>query len=294
MIVVKLQGGLGNQMFQYATAYALAEVNRSKLYLDDSYLRYGQPIASNHVFRNFDLDIFPLKYEFASLKDIAKLKGRLGIALVDKVINKVVGRPESYFVESDFQFYPKLYQLKAPMYLDGYWQCYKYFDAFKEKIKVLYEPIVKLGKDDLTLMEDILSCGSVCLNVRRSDFITNPLHKICDQHYYERAVDRLASMSSNFKLFVFSDDIEWCVNNLKFAHDTYFVKHEFAGDKFAKYFKFMKACKHFIIPNSSFAWWAAYLSDNSNKIIFVPQRWYNVSSHSTSNLFPEGWNMLEV
>ena len=108
-------------------------------------------------------------------------------------------------------------------------------------------------------------------------------------NYYLNSLNYLKSITnSNFKIFVFSDDIKWCENNLKFEFETEFVNHTYKGYKFSSYLYLMQTCKYFIIPNSSFAWWAAYLSNYTDKIVIAPKNWFN-NDIDTSDLIPNSW-----
>ena len=98
---------------------------------------------------------------------------------------------------------------------------------------------------------------------------------------------------SNPKYFIFSDDMEWCENNLKFGQNHTFVSHDYKGLKFGEYLVLMSACKNFIIPNSTFAWWAAWLNDNKEKIVITPKKWFKNDKMITAGLRPESWINLE-
>ena len=127
------------------------------------------------------------------------------------------------------------------------------------------------------------------MNVRRGDFVNNDFHGTMGLDYYLKSLDVLNSkLDAELKIFVFSDDIEWCIDNLKFDYATEFIGHSYKGVKFSSYLYLMQACKYFIIPNSSFAWWAAFLSDYSNKIVIAPKNWFN-NDLNTSDLIPDSW-----
>ena len=132
-------------------------------------------------------------------------------------------------------------------------------------------------------------------NVRRTDFVHNPnsslFHGFVGLEYYDRAVAHIAKNISRPVFFVFSDDIQWCQDHIHLEHPTHIVSHQFAGNKFGAYFKLMSMCKDFIIPNSSFGWWAAWLCTNREKQIIAPKRWYldPVLNDQTSDLIPSGW-----
>ena len=106
---------------------------------------------------------------------------------------------------------------------------------------------------------------------------------------YKNGEKIISGKINNPVFFVFSDDIEWCCNNLIFEKETVFVGHEYAGQKFCTYLNLMSQCKHFIIANSSFSWWAAWLNNNPDKIVIAPDEWFNKGPKDTQDLIPGGW-----
>ena len=133
----------------------------------------------------------------------------------------------------------------------------------------------------------------VSINVRRGDFVqhsvSSSFHGFRGLEYIYDAVNLIKSKVDKPHFYVFSDDIEWCAENIKTDDPLTIVDHTHAGKKFADYLHLMKECKHFIIPNSSFAWWAAWLSENHAKIVIAPKKWLNDSAIDTSDVTPAGW-----
>jgi hypothetical protein len=131
--------------------------------------------------------------------------------------------------------------------------------------------------------------NSVCMHVRRGDFVGNRFHGTMPAEYYTSALSAIAPKFPKPKVFVFSDDIAWCERHLKFPFETMFMGHSYVGPKVSHYFALMKACKAFVISNSSFAWWAAWLGDDREKLVVAPKTWYLDSSKDTSDLTPSSW-----
>lgn len=287
MIVVNLKGGLGNQMFQYALGRTLAIKNNTQIKMDLTFLR-NQPRTKDDTFREYDLGIFHIIEEFATHDD----RDLFGL-------NSVWGKFYSKFFktgtcrEKHFHFDPDVLRLGENVYLDGYWQSYKYFKNIESDIRQEFTFKNQLDERNQALAEEIQSNNSVCLNVRRADFVNipsrNKVHGVCDMIYFNQAINYLASKISNFTIYVFSDDIPWCRQNIQTNYPTKIVDHEYAGDKFQYYLRHMSLCKHFIIPNSTFAWWAAWLSNNPEKIVIAPKKWFNVTSIETKDLIPDAW-----
>jgi hypothetical protein len=117
--------------------------------------------------------------------------------------------------------------------------------------------------------------------------IHTDFHGVMGNDYIMRAVDIIESKIENPTYFIFSDDVEWCKENIHLKNMK-IVDHSYAGEKFNYYLQLMISCKHFIIPNSSFAWWSAWLNTNSDKIVIAPKNWFNVDI-DTSDLIPDNW-----
>jgi hypothetical protein len=293
MIVVKLMGGLGNQMFQYAFGKSLAYKLRKELYLDLDFL-LDRTKRDNFVYRDFDLDIFKLSdykiFDSNSKKEFYK----------SSLFNFRKTRPIIY-KEKGFAYDSEYLSLKSnKIYIEGYWQSYKYFESIKEEIKNDFSFKNSLTDIQLELSDKLNQTESVCINFRRTDFVSIPsaikTHGVPTLDYYYKSLDFLQEkLSTELKLYVFSDDIEWCKSNFNPAQEIQFIDHEnYKGDRFSSYLQLMSQCKHFIIPNSTFAWWGAWLSSNSNKVVITPDRWFadDDLQSQTNDLRPQNWITL--
>ena len=294
MIIVKLMGGLGNQMFQYAFGKHLATKNKTELKLDTTFLLDRTPPKNEHfVFRNYDLSIFNINEQFATIEEINKYTKRTSNVFLDKTLNKLLGTKKSYVKDLKLHFLPKHLTISKNVYIEGYWQSEKYFksisDELRQKDFVFKEPLMEISE---SLMQQIRSVNAVCVNVRRGDFVTNSFHGTMGSDYYKKAENLLIKKYTDLEIFVFSDEIDWCEENLNFSVPTHFISHKYAGNKFQDYLRLMSACKHFIIPNSSFAWWAVWFSLNPNKMVIAPKQWVNDSKYSVSDLIPNSWIQL--
>lgn len=293
-ISVVLMGGLGNQMFQYAFAEALAYKRSTEIILDCRYLnsRCWRP---NFTYRRFDLDVFDHSFKLVDKPNY--LPGEFYFRMIKwriyKQISVKFGFKKSKTVVEDSFFYDDNLLARTGEEYVGYFQSYRYFDLVKDKVKNTF--IVK--KSDLLLDSryrmEILNCNSVCLNVRRTDFVDSILG-VPDILFYKTAVKMIIQRITNPRFFIFSDDIEWCIRNLGFIKNATIVSHNYAGRKFSNYFNLMCCCKHFIIPNSSFAWWAAYLSNSDNKKVIVPRGWHKyLGVNGDKDIVPDDWDKVE-
>ncbi|MCP4397499.1 MAG: alpha-1,2-fucosyltransferase [bacterium] len=290
MIIVKLIGGLGNQLFQYAVARHLAEIHDTELKLDIS----GFETYTLHKYSLWALNVHE---KFATPNEIKSLK-ILGYPIIKRIIRRALHKSAvsapSYIMESrEFCFAPDILHLPDNVYLDGNWQSWKYFinigDLIREEFTV---KTTQQGKDK-ELADYISSCHSVSVHIRRKDYVSDPqayqLLGTCSLNYYDKSVRQLTESVANPHFFVFSDDPEWACDNLKLEHPTTFVSHN-GPDKNYEDFRLMSQCHHHIVANSTFSWWSAWLGQCPNKLVFVPSQWFRSDYDTTFNdLFPEGW-----
>lgn len=289
MIIVNLKGGLGNQMFQYAVGRYLATKHRTELKMDLVELLDRSPKPKGHVYRDYDLHIFQIKEAFATPAEVRALRTRIPIPVIEKFLNKVIGNKKSYLVEGPQHFHPNIFNAPDNVYLDGYWQSPKYFAPVAAQLKkefTVKEPLSPMAGE---LLQRLQNTHSVCVNIRRGDFVTNPVHGTCNPEYYKKAEEIIRKKTPDIHFYVFSDEIDWCRENLRFSAPATFVTHDYAGKKFQDYFRLMSGCKDFIIPNSSFAWWAAYLSDSQHKTVIAPEKWLHLPGFNLDDLLPKDW-----
>ena len=287
MVIVKLMGGMGNQMFQYAFGRALSLEKAVTLKLDLDFLLDRTP-RDNFVYRDYDLPIFNCRPQILSEGDKRRFFG--SSIMSSKNFNKILPLTiRKFYTERHFGYDQNVLNLNKNIYLEGYWQSYKYFSGIESTIRKEFSINHKFNEEEEEINQSILSTNSVCVNVRRSDFLVNSYHGVCNEKYFYKGINHIEQFDSNLEIFVFSDDIDWCEKNLKFNRKTTFVGHEYAGDKFQSYLQLMTNCKHYVIPNSTFGWWAAWLASYERKIIVTPQAWFSDSKINTEDLIPKGW-----
>jgi len=293
MIIVKLIGGLGNQMFQYALGRHLAYKYQTELKLDIHYLLDRRP-REHMIFRDYDLPIFNIHENIATKEEIAAFTGRY-MSRRKKLIfrlKKLVNEPK---IKNEItpHFDSKILDAGPSSYLVGFWQSEKYFIDIEGLIRSDFTFKSNLNPKCKELAQQIESVNAVCLNIRRADYVTNPLSSkflgFIGIDYIHRAVEIISEKVERPVFFVFSDDISWCKENIHLSYPSTIVSHEYAGDKFGYYLQLMILCKHFIIPNSTFAWWAAWLNSNPNKIVIAPKNWVRESSRYNKDIVPESW-----
>ena len=291
MIIVKLQGGMGNQMFQYATGRALSLKYGVPLGLDLSFLldRTQRLNFHNFTFRNYDLDVFNIEAEI-----VPKSK----IPLVNRTFGGSLGIYINYFknifftlkgVEKGFNFDPSIFDLGHNVYLDGFWQSPKYFEGIKDIIRKDFVIKKELSQEVNNLMQEIKNSNSLCIHVRRGDYLNNSFHNVIGKKYYNEGIEFIKEKTHIDNIYVFSDDIKWCEENMSFPYNTVFVGEKYAGAKAEGNLALMSACKYFIISNSTFSWWGAWLSDYKDKIVIAPKQWFADATISNNDLIPQEW-----
>jgi hypothetical protein len=264
-LVVRLMGGMGNQMFQYAAARHVAKLTDRNVYIDISYLCHRNR-GDAFIYRTFELDhfnvtsplVFTPHFSGVTVRDSGPTNG-VNIGTVIESIHSANA---------------------SPVLLEGYWQDLECIPS-KEKLLELFRLDVTLSPTQEELLRHIHESESVMINVRRADFLHSDYHGVVGVDYYTNAVGYMSSKLANPRYFVFSDDVEWCREEFdKYGFTV--VGHEYAGDSFTTYLSLMSACKHYIIPNSTFAWWSAYLGGTKSSIVIRPQLFLmgNVDSHN--------------
>ncbi len=295
MIITRLIGGLGNQMFQYAVARRLAYTLGTGLKLDVSGYQKQRRLTP----REYNLSVFNIVKQIASPKEIDSLKGSsfsLPILHIMEKLTRIKLTPSSYINRiTETRFDPSILTLPDNVYLEGIWQSEKYFMDIAEIIRKEFtfkNPSVGKNKE---LSELITSVEAVSIHVRRTDYVHNPqtqqMHGSCGIDYYRRCVEELTKKIKNPHFFIFSDDPAWISTNLKLPYTTTLVTHNQA-DQGHEDLRLMSQCKHHIIANSSFSWWGAWLNPRSEKIVFAPQRWFKNLSFDSNDIIPSGWIKL--
>jgi hypothetical protein len=280
MIVSKLKGGLGNQLFQYAIGRALSIKHKKKIYLDVSDFEH----QNHRVIRTYDLSSFNINATTFISKD------ELPRTFFQRLFNKEIDF--NVVVEKGFEYDLEITKVNSPIHLDGYWQSYKYFEEISS---YLYKEITlnKPLSDEASLFyNQMLGRENVAVHFRRGDYFTdsttNTIHGVCADEYYFAALNYLKNYNDNLQVFIFSDDIEFLKNKLIDYKEYIFV------DKLTNHieeFELMKRCNHFVISNSTFSWWAAWLSRSSNKKVIAPKLWFKDETlqNKSNDLIPVDW-----
>jgi len=180
------------------------------------------------------------------------------------------------------------------LYLDGYWQSEVYFKDFREDIIKIFNFDDLIDKDkNISLLKKIDFLNDVCVNVRRTDHLTSKELNVISPEYYEKGMNFFLKNNTKRKYYIFSDDIEWCRKKYRNHEKFEIIEHEYAGKKFKNYLYLMSKFKNFIIPNSTFAWWGAWLSIQQNKIIVAPEKWSGIVPENEIDTVLNDWVRID-
>ena len=293
MVIVRLTGGLGNQLFQYAFGRALAEQHGVTLKVDRYFLDNQRP-EQGFAVRPYALDLFAVSPERASEPEVARY-----VPLVtyqprfrwERYAQRLVQRVSQYlnpgYIIETTAAVRDPAALTAPpthCYLAGYWQSERYFAHIGELLRSELRFRRPLEGRAAALGNYIASLESVCIHVRRTDFLTDSRQTTLTPEQIAQGVAYLIRQGIEPTLFVFSDDIDWCRQHIK-SDDAplNFVSEQDVGRDAATHFQLMTRCRYFILSVSTFGWWAAWLADHPTKIVLHPPHPYS------ANWAADGW-----
>lgn len=313
MIYTEMKGRLGNQLFKYAFSRKIQIArNRNekmvfsfnnmigrdpndgwedalKYFKTKEYFHYE---GKGHVVmhKSSFLQRIVAAALYFSIRIIAQNDRYKRINIIYKwepILNKV-----GLLIVGEHYYEPDIPGTKD-VFIDGPFQSKKYFDDIRDLLLVEFTPKKPPLKSNDELYAVINNSNSICVSIRRGDYVTNPefekIYNICSAEYFKKATDIIKSKIDNPTFIIFSDDIEWAKQNINLGADTYY---ESGNDPVWEKLRLMYSCKHFIISNSSFSWWAQYLGRYKDKIVISPSRWYN--NEFPSYLIDDNWIQIDT
>lgn len=296
MIIIKIKGGLGNQFFQYAFGRAASIRLNTELAFDLSNKNIYE--IKKNIAREYKLDKFNIQARVANSTEIAAIKTPL-LLIIKKTWRKLT------FYNYD-TFDKNFLNIKNNTYLEGFWwQNEKYFIGSNDLIKqelTLKEHLSPYGHSIKDRLEKFKQSGNklILIHVRRGDYINDPKtlkhHGVLGLTYYQKAILTLKAklLDQHLKYILVSDDIEWTKENIgkSLPPDQWEILSNPTSLPDYEEMMLMTLCDHFIIANSSFSWWAAWLGEKPESIIIAPSRWTNQSEFPNSPV-PERWNIIK-
>lgn len=285
--IVKFNGGLGNQMFQWAFARALELKTGVKTGFDMSFFskKYSRP---------FELDIFGVKADA-----VTDFWTKFRLSLIWKFRKKLNGKSLfgiNFYSEPHFEYDDKAFKNAPNTYVEGFFQTEKYFTDMEKEIREDFQFKTMPNDENQRLIEKISATNSISLHIRRGDYVQKKryqnVYATCSLDYYKRGVEKITENFPNPVLFIFSDDIEWVKQNLQLPFECVYVSHN-TGKNSYEDMRLMSLCKHNVIANSSFSWWGAWLNNNQEKVVIAPQKWFNDDGIVQADVIPISWLRLE-
>lgn len=279
MIITDIMGGLGNQLFQYATVKSLSLDKNVDFLLNLSYYNHKDAKDIAHVefkLNHFNIDLNEKIIDLNSTDEYSNIKE--------------VVEPLS---SDNFANFMDLSKFSDDFRLRGYWQDENYFkhnkDIIKNDLKITTPP----NKKNQKLIDEITSVNGVCMSFRRGEYL-DPYFiaqfGMCTENYYKKAINFISKKVDNPVFFIFSDDIEWIDENVKLDFPTVPVNINGLNEEHEE-LRLMTLCNHYIMANSSFSWWGAWLSHNKDKVVFAPTPWFN--SFTKQNILCQDWIHLK-
>lgn len=299
MILVDIMCGMGNQMFQYAFARTVQEIYGEK------YIYFSFVTAKRmQDGRQYSLQHFQLINDVKIPSKTAQLLLNIGVKVKKRYLKKKFNNIKNckklyekyveegiYTTDSIFAYYGIPLTQKYLKYINGWWQSPKYFMPIEEKLRSELQIITPPSKENKKMLKQITDCESVCVHVRRGDYISERFSSelnICDEKYYKTAMDIIMDKVENPIFYIFStshEDIEWIKRHWKFKYSVTYVD---LNNPDYEELRLIYSCKHFILANSTFSWWGAYLSRNEDKIVIAPQIW-NRRDNDFEDIYMREW-----
>jgi len=280
MIIVRLNGGLGNQLFQYACARALALRNNARVKLD--LIRYRDPSYDETM--PYGLDRLGIRAQPAGALELKLAHG----GRFARAVARLAPRTRfALFEERGLQFHPEVVDARGNVYLIGFWECEKYFLDARETILEESRPKAPPSPQNARLLAEIGAAPSVSVHVRHGYRADRPEFRGLALAYYQRAIARMEKLAPSPRYFVFSDNPEWARANLA-LRDAVFVSVN-GPDRPEEDLRLMRACSHHIIANSTLSWWGAWLCENPAKVVIAPTPWFLMPGKGKTDILPPQW-----
>lgn len=289
-IYVRLNGGLGNQLFQFAAGYALSKKINSSLYLDCQLYQISE---FDNYKRECEIDKVINPKDFTLISSTMFLPSRLWkLKRLFYTLLHEIGIQKYRFIRENKSGFDKNFflLLNDNLFLDGYWQSEKYFFEYKDEVKNIFNIFFHTIPKYLDLYKGICLKNSVCVDIRKGDYVSSfkklSVHGELSDDYYKKCIDRIEILIESPEYFIFCDNINDIPSPFK-SKSCHIVDVKHFGENYHNKLRLMTLCSNFIIPNSTFTWWAAYMCKNKNKIIIGPENW--VKNKNNMYRMPKKW-----
>ena len=302
-IYLPLQGRIGNQLFQYALArkIQIMKPGHCRLIIDDSdilrcnwsnsLVYYSLP---NVEYKHSSIIEHELKetkgyYIRKGYRFLTKNKNYLVKYNRESRLNRFLGKNGLFICENGY-LEPRL-NLEKPIYLEGYFQSPKYFEDISEDLLHLLNGRQFAELQNYPEIDKLRDSNSVCISVKVEHNVGSSMYSVCTAEYWRKAIDYIKEKIENPLFFICSDDVDFVLNHLIDPQTNDYVLQNMDYPVHIS-LAAMAECKHFIIGNTTFGWWAQYLSKNRNKIVVAPSRWMNVAM--PIDIYQSNWHLIDV
>lgn len=278
MIVARIMGGLGNQMFQYAFGLYLAEKHRTELWLDGS--SYGDDQLRSYMLDRWRVTATEAPPPVQALVPRRRRRWYRDLLTRRRYLRRVAEKP--------FGFQRRYLATPNAAYLDGYWQSEQFFPGMKARLQTEFQPARNVSPTTHAVARKIDGCEAASLHVRRTDYLQLSYAGPCEVDYYQHCAAELLARHAGLHLFIFSDDIAWCREQFKFPCPVTFVDHNDGLDAHEDVW-LMSRCRHHVIANSTFSWWGAWLREDESGDVYAPRVWFTDPTMDDSAIIPANW-----
>lgn len=287
MIIVQLKGGLGNQLFQYAAGLSLATMHGVEVKVDISALK--KPDEEIGTARNFELQHIKVPPAIATQAEIDEVVKKNAVTIAFQKLLPPYQR--KVYKEASFNFDPNFYKAGSHLYLKGYRQSEQYFYNIKERVRSTLALRDQLTSHLEDTTKELQSVNSVSVHIRRGDYTdvkVTDYHGMLPYQYYQSAIQYIQAKIEKPLFYIFTDDVKWVKENMPFPASSKYISENVTKSHYEDFY-LMSRCRHEIIANSSFSWWAAWMNPNINKLVIAPKNWFNNTALDTSDLIPSDW-----
>lgn len=295
MIIANIVGGLGNQMFQYACSLSLARDLAAPL-------KFTTDLFGQYTYHNGpELEaVFGINLDIASRTELRRM---IGAARVAPAVRRALAwqglrfmRGRHFLVEPSHRHWTELgLHACRGAYLQGYWQSELYFDRHAATVRKEFTFKEPLRGRNEEVARAVVQSPSVSMHIRRGDYVSNPktlaLHGVCNMDYYARAIECVRNRVHGAQFFAFTDDPQWVRTSVLPRFPDVIMVEGNQGSQSHNDMQLMSLCRHHIVANSSFSWWAAWLGERDDTIVIAPERWFAAEIDS-GDIVPMRWERM--
>lgn len=303
VVILNMRERLGNQLFQYSFARNIMNLcSDSVLVINDDAIKKKNNSEQGWINSLDDFSVIPYLKDNADMsawyqKILLKInwlytKNKNGFELYRRqnLLSGILNKFGLYIFQDGYIPFRKPFGFVKNKILVGYFEAPEYFKDIDSSIRNELKAVKPVLEKNISMLEAIQSTESICVTVRRGDFLNENISKdrlICTVDYYIKGIEFIKEKYPNALICFFSDDIDWVKNNIKVKGKALY---ESGNDPVWEKLRLMSSCKHFVISNSTFSWWAQHLAENKEKIVIAPSRWCN--DKRPVGLYEKNWTIL--